>query len=101
MGEPANDARFVAVFAHSMQHTGGYTPEEATRAATTLLPDMLPYQPSRQASYPSNGRALTDDAGAYFFSVLTNGKVTGDGLWPRPHNDLLAEFPYVGPPHNP
>jgi hypothetical protein len=101
MGEPANDARFVAVFAHSLQHTGGYTPEEATRAAATLLPDMLPYQPSRQASYPSNGRALTDDAGAYFLSVLKNGKVTGDGLWPRPHNDLLAEFRYVGPQHNP
>src|SRR5216684_1658249 len=28
-GEPADDARFVAVFAHSLEHTGGYTPEEA------------------------------------------------------------------------
>ena len=97
-GEPANDARFVAVFAHSLQHAGGYTPEEATRVAATLLPDMLPYQPGRQASYPSNGRALTDDAVVHFLTVLTNGKVTGDGL--RPHTDLLAEFPYVGPPHN-
>jgi len=97
-GEPANDARFVAVFAHSLQHAGGYAPEEATRVAATLLPDLLPYQPGRQASYPSNGRALTDDASGHFLSVLTNGKVTGDGL--RPHTDLLAEFPYVGPPHN-
>jgi len=97
-GEPANDARFIAVFAHSLQHAGGYTPEEATRVAATLLPDVLPFQPGRQASYPSNGRALTDDASGYFLSVLTNGKVTGDGL--RPHTDLLADFPYVGPPHD-
>jgi hypothetical protein len=97
-GEPAQDARFVPVFAHSLQHTGGYTPEEATRAAARQLPDVLPYELGRQASYPSNGRALTDDAVAYFLTVLTNGKVTGDGL--RPHTDLLSEFPYVGPPHN-
>jgi hypothetical protein len=97
-GEPGNDARFVAVFTHSLQHAGGYTPEGATQAAATLLPDVLQYQPGRKASYPSNGRALTDDAVAHFLAVLTNGKVTGDGL--QPHTDLLAEFPYVGPPHN-
>ena len=97
-GEPANDERFIATFAHSLQHAGGYTPEGATKAAHTLLPDVLPYQPGRQASYPTNGRALTDDAVAHFLAVLTNGKVTGDGL--HPHSDLLAEFPYVGAPHN-
>jgi hypothetical protein len=26
-----------------------------------------------------------------------NGKVTTDGI--GPHNDLLTEFPYLGPPH--
>ncbi|MGA9946320.1 MAG: DUF4331 family protein [Candidatus Cybelea sp.] len=96
-GEPAKDGQFIALFAHSLEHAGGYTPEEATRAAATLLPDMLPYQPGRQASYPSNGRALTDDVVAHFLSVLTNGKVTGDAI--EPHRDLLVEFPYVGPPH--
>jgi hypothetical protein len=97
-GEPVQDARFVSVFAHSLEHTGGYTPDESKRVAATLLPDMLPYQPGREASYPSNGRALTDDAVAHFLTVMTNGKVTGDGL--KPHTDLLAEFPYVGPPHS-
>ncbi|MGA8533882.1 MAG: DUF4331 family protein [Candidatus Tumulicola sp.] len=97
-GEPAQDARFIPVFAHALQHTGGYTPEEATRVASAQLPDVLPYEPGRAASYPSNGRALTDDVEAYFLPVLTNGKVTGDGL--RPQTDLLAEFPYLGPPHN-
>ena len=75
-GEPANDARFIAVFAHALEHAGGYAPEEARRAGT-LLPDMLSYDPTRPASFPSNGRTLTDDAADAFLAVLTNGKVTG------------------------
>ncbi len=39
--EPADDARFVPVFAHALEHAGGYTPAEATRVAGTLLPDVL------------------------------------------------------------
>jgi len=97
-GEPADDDRFVPVFAHSLEHTGRYAPEEAKRAARTLLPDVLPYDPTRPASFPSNGRTLTDDAGDAFLAILTNGKVTGDEI--GAHVDLLAEFPYLGPPHN-
>jgi hypothetical protein len=97
-GEPANDARFVAVFAHALEHAGGYTPEEARRVAGTLLPDMLSYDPARPASFPGNGRTLTDDAGDAFLAVLTNGKVTGDKV--GAHSDLLVEFPYLGSPHN-
>src|SRR5437660_8935230 len=96
-GEPADDARFVAVFAHSLQHAGGYTPEEAKRVAGTLLPDILPYDPKRPASFPNNGRTLTDDAVDVFLPILTHGKVTGDKV--GPHIDLLSEFPYLGPPH--
>ena len=95
--EPTDDARFVAVFAHSLEHTGGYTPEEATRVARTLLPDILFYDPTRPASYPDNGRTLSDDAMDVFLSILTNGKVTRDNV--GPHKDLLASFPYVGSPH--
>jgi hypothetical protein len=98
-GQPAQDARFIPVFAHSLQHIGGYTPEEATRVAATQLPDLLPYQPALAVKYPTNGRALTDDVELYFLPLITNGKVKGDGL--SPHTDLLAEFPYVGPPHSP
>ena len=97
-GEPANDARFVAVFAHELEHAGGYTPKEARRVARTLLPDMLSYDPTCPASFPRNGRTLTDDAADAFLAVLTNGKVTGDKV--GPHNDLLDEFPYLGLPHN-
>ena len=96
-GEPADDGRFVSVFAHSLEHIGGYTPEGARRAALSLLPDVMSYDPTRPASFPSNGRTLTDDAGDAFVAVLTNGRVTEDKV--GPHSDLLPEFPYVGPPH--
>jgi hypothetical protein len=97
--EPKDDARFVEVFAHELAHAGGYTPEEATRAARKLLPDIMLYDPGRPASYPSNGRLLTDDVIDVFLPILTNGKVKGDKV--GPHRDLLAEFPYLGSPHDP
>jgi hypothetical protein len=96
-GEPADDARFVPVFAHSLEHTGGYGPDEAKQVAAKLLPDMLRYDPKRPARFPDNGRALADDVSDIFLGILTNGKVTGDKV--GPHNDLLAEFPYLGAPH--
>jgi Domain of unknown function (DUF4331) len=96
-GEPADDARFIAAFAHSLEHAGDYTPEEAKRVAETLLPDILSFDPKRPASFPDNGRRITDDVVDVFLPILTNGKVTGDKV--GPHTDLLAGFPYVGPPH--
>ena len=93
--EPADDARFVPVFAHALEHTGGYTPAEATRVAGTLLPDVLHYDPTRPASFPNNGRALTDDVVDFFLPLLTNGKVTEDNV--GPHKDLLAAIPLRGP----
>ena len=95
--EPADDAHFIPVFAHALEHTGGYTPAEATRVAGTLLPDILHYDPTKPAAFPNNGRALTDDVVDFFLPILTNGKVTGDKV--GPHKDLLSEFPYVAPPH--
>jgi hypothetical protein len=96
-GEPATDGRFLGSFAHALEHTGGYTSAEAKRVAATLLPDILPYDSSRPASFPDNGRALTDDAFDLFMRVFTNGRVNGDNV--GPHGDLLLEFPYLGPPH--
>ena len=52
-GQPADDARFIPVFAHSLEHTGGYTPEKQSGSAGILLPDILPYDPSKPASYPT------------------------------------------------
>ena len=65
-GEPASDERFLAGFAHALEHTGGYTPAEAKRVAGTLLPDVMSYDPTRPASFPDNGGTLTDDAFDWF-----------------------------------
>jgi hypothetical protein len=96
-GEPKDDLRFNAAFAHALEHTGGYVPQEAKRVAATMLPEILFYDPARAASFPENGRALTDDAVDVFLAILTNGKITGDKV--GPHKDLLVELPYLGPPH--
>ena len=69
-GEPADDARFVPVFAHALEHAGGYTPTEARRVARTLLPEILPYDPTRPALFPDNGRTLTDDVISWLSSQM-------------------------------
>ena len=97
-GEPADDHRFIGVFAHELERSGGYTSEDAVGVARKVLPDILSYDPRRPARFPDNGRTLTDDVVDGFFSMLTNGKVTGDKV--GPHGDLLDEFPYLGPPHD-
>ena len=40
----------------------------AKRVAETLLPDLLRYDPTRPASFPRNGRSLTDDVSDYFLA---------------------------------
>jgi hypothetical protein len=96
-GEPANDDRFIGVFAHELEHAGGYTRQDATAVARKLLPDILSYNPRKPTRFPRNGRSLTDDVVDLFLSIYTNGKVTEDKV--GPHRDLLGEFPYLGPPH--
>jgi hypothetical protein len=61
-----------------------------------VLPDILHYDRTKPAAYP-NGRVLTDDVFSLRFSWLTYGKVPPTGL--KPHDDLLAQFPYLGPPN--
>lgn len=96
-GEPVDDTRFVNSFAHVLEHTGGYAPEQAKQVASSMLPDILPYDPTRPIKYPSNGRLLTDDVVDPLLAILTNGKVKADMV--GPHTNLLPEFPYVGAPH--
>ena len=95
-GEPADDDRFLGVFAHELEHTGGYTAEDAKAVARKLLPDILSYDPRRPVSFPHNGRTLRDDVVDIFFSMYTNRNVT-DKV--GSHSDLLDGFPYLGPPH--
>ena len=63
-----------------------------------MLPDILKYDSTRPASYP-NGRGLTDDVFSARMAFLTHGAVTSDGL--KPHDDLLALFPFLGLPNQP
>ena len=95
--QPADDvANYLEPWSAILQNAGGYTPEQARAAALQVLPDILHYDRTQPATYP-NGRILTDDVYSLRFAWLTNGKVPPSGL--KPHDDLLAHFPYLGPPN--
>ena len=75
-------------------------PKPGDPSRSIVIMDVHPsvgVNPPRPASYPRNGREPTDDVADAFLAVITNGKVTGDGV--GPHSDLLTEFPYLAPPH--
>ena len=94
--QPANDvANYLEPWSAILRNAGGYTPEQAKAAALQVLPDILHYDRTMPATYP-NGRVPTDDVYSLRFAWLTNGKVPPSGL--KPHDDLLAHFPYLGPP---
>ena len=94
--QPADDvANYLRPWSKLLEDNG-YAPDEAATAARIVLPDILRYDRGRPAAYP-NGRALTDDVFSARFAWLTHGKVSSDGL--KPHDDLLDEFPYLGPPN--
>ena len=94
--QPADDvANYLGPWSTILENAGGYSPEAAKAAALEVLPDILHYDRTRPATYP-NGRILTDDVYSKRFAWLSNGKITPTGL--RPHDNLLAAFPYLGPP---
>ena len=95
--QPADDvANYLGPWSKILENAGGYSPEEARTAALMVLPDILHYDRTKPANYP-NGRVLTDDVYSIRFAWLSNGKIPPAGL--KPHDDLLAEFPYTGPPN--
>ena len=60
--EPVNDRkRWLDQFVHLMGHTGNYTREEAIAAIDKerTLPDVLSFDPSKPAKYPTAGSSLT------------------------------------------
>jgi hypothetical protein len=95
--QPADDvANYLGPWSKILENAGGYSPEEARAAALQVLPDILHYDRTKPATYP-NGRVMTDDVYSMRFAWLTNGKVPPSGL--KPHGDLLATFPFTGPPN--
>ena len=95
--QPADDvANYLGPWSKILENAGGYSPEQARAAALQVLPDILHYDRTQPATYP-NGRVPTDDVYSLRFAWLTNGKVPPSGL--KPHDDLQAHFPYLGPPN--
>jgi hypothetical protein len=97
LGQPVDDlANYLEPWSKFLQDNGGYSPEAADKAARIVLPDILRYDCGQPAAYP-NGRAITDDVFSLRFAWMSDGKIPPQGL--KPHSDLLAEFPYLGPPN--
>ena len=95
--QPADDvANYLDPWSKILENAGGYSPEAGQDRRPEVLPDILRYDRTKPATYP-NGRIPTDDVYSIRFAWLTKGKVPPSGL--KPHDDLLAEFPYLGPPN--
>ena len=74
----------------------GYPPDEARAAALTLLPDILHFDCAHPGHYP-NGRVLTDDVFSARMLFMVHGQASPQSV--TPHNDLTADFPFLGAPH--
>jgi hypothetical protein len=94
--DPVDDVKNYLQPLSEVLQQHGYAPDEATAAARTLLPDMLHYDHTRPAHYP-NGRVMTDDVFSTRMAFMTHGRATPQGV--RPHDDLTAAFPFLGPPN--
>lgn len=87
---------FLQEFVAELEALGGYTVAQATAIADILLPDVLTFDYSSSEGF-LNGRRLQDDVIDIELGLVTNGKVTGDGV--GAHTDYLSDFPYLGNPH--
>jgi len=92
----ANGQTFLQLFTSELEALGGYSASQAAGIAQILLPDILTFDYSSSAGF-LNGRRLQDDVIDIELNLVTNGKITGDGV--GPHTDYLADFPFLGKPH--
>ena len=94
--DPVDDVKnYLQPLSETLQRHG-YPPEEATAAARTLLPDILHYDRTMPAHYP-NGRVMTDDVFSARMIFMVHGQATPQAV--KPHDDLMAVFPFLGLPH--
>jgi hypothetical protein len=87
---------FAELFYSELQRLGGYSAKQALAMAERLLPDVLSFDYSCADGF-WNGRRLYDDVMDVLLQLVTNGRITSDRV--GPHQDYLAEFPYLGQPH--
>jgi Domain of unknown function (DUF4331) len=92
----AEGPTFLEEFTSELEALGGYSAGDALAIAEILLPDILTFDYSSSAGF-LNGRRLQDDVIDIELNLVTNGKITGDGV--GPHTDYLSVFPYLGNPH--
>jgi Domain of unknown function (DUF4331) len=92
----AEGPTFLEQFTSELEALGGYSAGDALAIAEILLPDVLTFDYSSAAGF-LNGRRLQDDVIDIELSLVTDGKITGDGV--GPHTDYLSVFPYLGNPH--
>jgi hypothetical protein len=92
----AEGPTFLEEFTSELEALGGYSAVDALAIAEILLPDVLTFDYSSAAGF-LNGRRLQDDVIDIELNLVTNGKITGDGV--GPHTDYLSAFPYLGNPH--
>jgi len=96
--DPVDDVKkFLKPLSETLERHG-YPHGEARTAALTILPDILHYDRTAPAHYP-NGRVVTDDVFSARMIFMTHGQVEPQSI--KPHEDLLAEFPYLGLPNAP
>jgi hypothetical protein len=94
--DPVDDVRnHLKPLSETLQRHG-YTPDEAKAAALTLLPDILHYDGTMPAHYP-NGRVPTDDVFSARMIFMVHGQTVPQSV--KPHDDLMAVFPFLGVPH--
>jgi hypothetical protein len=94
--DPVDDVRKFLMPLSEKLEQHGYSHDEARTAALTLLPDILHYDRTIPAHYP-NGRVPTDDVFSARMIFMTHGEARPQNI--KPHEDLLAEFPFLGIPH--
>ena len=92
----ASGKSFLQVFASELEALGGYSAAQAQATAEVLLPDILTFDYSKPDGF-LNGRRLQDDVIDISLKLVTNGKITGDGV--GPHTDYSSRFPYLGKPN--
>ena len=94
--DPVDDVKnYLQPLSETLQRHG-YPPGEATAAARTLLPDILHYDRTRPAHYP-NGRVMTDDVFSARMIFMVYGQAAPQSI--KPHDDLMAAFPFLGLPN--
>ena len=97
--EPNDDARFIRgvrprAGARWRVHAGSGEARRRRRCCRTSC-TTIPGAPLPTRATGGSSPTTSSDV---FLPILTNGKAKGYKV--GPHRDLLAEFPYLGPPHS-